>query len=311
MNIAIVGATSVIAQDLLKEWILADKEAYIHLYARNIKKLDVVVAASEISRCTLLAKKISDFPDGNDYDVIINFIGVGDPSKAKNMSDRIMDITGYYDDLILDYLDNNQQCKYIFLSSGAAYGSDFSEPASIDKKAMFSVNNLKEVDSYGLAKFTAEIKHRYKPHLSIVDVRVFNYFSKNQDLESRFFITDILRSIINSEICDVNPEPMVRDYLHPKDFCQIVDCILNTEHFNTAVDCYSLAPIDKHTLLAAMQDIYGMKWRFTSDVSIIRATGTKSNYYSENKLLASLGYKPQFSSMDAILSAFDWILSKK
>lgn len=309
MNIAILGATSFIAQELIREWIAANKAVCIHLYARNISNLEKFVAEVEKSSAVLRPKQLSCFPDTNDYDVVINCIGVGDPAKAKAMSDQIMDVTFKYDDIVLRYLEQHRQCKYIFLSSGAAYGSDFSQPASIDKKATFDINRLQETETYGLAKFITEIQHRNRPELSIIDVRVFNFFSKNQDISSKFFITDILRAIRDSTTCDISPESMVRDYLHPRDFCQIIDCILAAEHLNLAVDCYSLAPVDKPALLNALQQTYNLKWRFTSEASIVRATGTKCNYYSENHILASLGYKPQYSSLDTILSEFKVILS--
>jgi hypothetical protein len=39
----------------------------------------------------------------------------------------------------------------------------------------------------------AEAKHRALFNFSIVDVRVFNYFSHTQDMNARFLITDNLR----------------------------------------------------------------------------------------------------------------------
>jgi hypothetical protein len=41
----------------------------------------------------------------------------------------------------------------------------------------------------------AEAKHRALFNFSIVDVRVFNYFSHTQDMNARFLITDIVRAI--------------------------------------------------------------------------------------------------------------------
>lgn len=310
MNIAILGATSFIAQELVREWGNLNKVACIHLYARNIDSIELFCSTIKSGVTVLQGKKLECFPDGIIYDAVINCIGVGDPAKAKLMSNQIMDVTFQYDDMVLRYLEQYPQCKYIFLSSGAAYGSDFDRPAAVDKKACFNINSLHATETYGLAKFITEMKHRSKPNLSIVDVRVFNIFSKNQDVSSKFFITDMLRAIQNKTVCDVSPEPMVRDYLHPQDFCQIIECILAADTLNLAVDCYSLAPVDKSTLLQALQEAFGLQWRYTSDASIVRATGTKSNYYSENHILDSFGYKPKYSSLDTILTEFDKVLSR-
>lgn len=311
MNIAILGATSFLAQELVREWGSLNKVACIHLYARNIDSVELFCSTIKSGVTVLQGKTLECFPDGVIYDAVINCIGVGDPAKAKMMSNQIMDVTFHYDDVVMRYLEQYPHCKYIFLSSGAAYGCDFDRPAAVAKKACFNINLLHATETYGLAKFITEMKHRSKPNLSIVDVRVFNFFSRNQNISSRFFITDILRSIQNSTVCEVSPESMVRDYLHPKDFCQIIECILALDRINMAVDCYSKSPIDKVTLLKELQAMYGLKWRFNSEEVGVQATGIKSNYYSENYALKSLGYNPQYSSLETILSEFDCLLFKK
>ncbi|WP_080755741.1 NAD-dependent epimerase/dehydratase family protein [Aeromonas hydrophila] len=308
MKIAILGATSFIAQEYVREWVLNEKKDSIHLYARSVINLNKFIEKISSNRDMLTSKLLSSFPDSETYDVIINCIGVGDPAKAKVMSECIMDVTFKYDDMVLNYLDRNRLCKYIFLSSGAAYGSDFSLPASVNRKASFDINNLQETEKYGLAKFMTEVKHRNLQHLSIIDVRVFNFFSRNQDISSRFFVTDLLRAILNSTICDVSPESMVRDYLHPKDFFQIIDCLLNVDKLNISVDCYSLSPVDKLTLLDALHQTYNLQWQFKSETSMIHATGAKCNYFSKNKKLERFGYKPKYSSLDTILTEFKAIL---
>ncbi|MGY6038920.1 NAD-dependent epimerase/dehydratase family protein [Aeromonas sp. AE23HZ002T15] len=307
MKIAILGATSFIAQELVREWVANKKKVYIHLYARSVDNLDRFIERISSDRRLLTPKLLSSFPDSEMYDVVINFIGVGDPAKAKAMSDCIIDVTSQYDDIVLNYLDKNRLCKYIFLSSGAAYGSDFSMPASVDRKASFYINHFQENEKYGLAKFITEVKHRNLQHLSIIDVRVFNFFSRNQDISSKFFITDLLRSIINSTVCDVSPEPMVRDYLHPRDFCQIIDCLLCADNINMAVDCYSLSPVDKLTLLNALHQTFNLQWRFKSEASVVHATGIKCNYYSTNHELEKFGYQPKYSSLDTIITEFNEI----
>ena len=310
LTIAVLGATSQIAKDLVREWSKQHRAIDLHLYARNTASVDIFI--HELDRN--LALRVIDIDDFKTtmakYELIINFVGVGDPSKAQAMASSIQDVTFYYDDLVIKYLKDNPKCKYIFLSSGAAYGSDYSEPASLDKKACFDINNVQQSEKYGLAKFITEMKHRELQQYNIYDIRVFNYFSRHQNMDARFFITDLFRSVKADLVCEVSPEPMVRDYLHPKDFCQIVECILASDSLNMAVDCYSKAPVDKMTLLNALQQSYGLKWHFGSDAAIVRATGTKCNYYSENHILATLGYKPQYSSLDTILMEFGQILSK-
>lgn len=313
MNIAILGATSEIAQDLLREWARQSNGLSINLFARNMDKVNAFLDETK-PNFNVEVHKISDFDEiGKDviYDGIINFVGVGDPSKAKEMSSSIQEITFHYDDLVVKYLEGNPLCKYIFLSSGAAYGSDFTQPANINKYATFQANVVLDSEKYSLAKFVTEVKHRLLAHLQIVDVRVFNYFSRYQNMESRYFITDLFRAISSNKECIVSSEPMIRDYLHPADFCQIINCILQSDKLNMAVDCYSLEPIEKSSLLKELESRYGLKWMYSTDVDVIRATGNKKNYYSEYHALSSIGYAPFHTSLSGIVEEFDALLNCK
>ena len=47
---------------------------------------------------------LEEFNDSIKYDLIINFIGIGDPSKALKLGSSIFDITYEYDQKVLDYL---------------------------------------------------------------------------------------------------------------------------------------------------------------------------------------------------------------
>jgi len=313
MNVAILGATSEIAKDLLREWFSHSRDISLDLFARNFGKVNDFLSENfiETNANVFSVDEFSVTNKNTIYDAIINFIGVGDPSKAQAMASSIQDVTFYYDDLVIQYLKDNPGCKYIFLSSGAAYGSDYSEPASLDKKSCFDINHIHQSEKYGLAKFITEMKHRELQQYKIYDVRVFNYFSRNQNMDARFFITDLFRSIREDVVCEVSPEPMVRDYLHPKDFCQIIDCLLDSDSINMAFDCYSLSPVDKVSLLNTLQEQFGLHWKFRDDTQIIRATGNKCNYYSENHALANIGYVPVHASLSGIIEEFDALLNRK
>jgi nucleoside-diphosphate-sugar epimerase len=118
-----------------------------------------------------------DFSDNQKYDIIINFVGIGDPEKAQKMGSDIFKITEKYDDMVLEYLKLHKETKYFFLSSGAVYGGNYQKPVDENTVATIDINNLKSTDWYTLAKLHAEAKHRALFNFSIVDVRVFNYFS--------------------------------------------------------------------------------------------------------------------------------------
>ncbi len=304
-RIAILGATSQIARDLIVSFATAG-EKHLFLFARRpddvAKWLDSVDLQGRF-----LADSFSGFAR-HDYDVVINFVGVGNPAQAVAMGNSIFDVTLRYDELVLDYLQTHPACRYLFLSSGAAYGSSFNEPATRDTPANVSINKLSPQEWYGVAKLHAECRHRAHPDWAIVDIRVFNYFSHTQDISARFLITDILRAIRDKVVLKTSPEFIVRDFLHPSDFHQLVSALLSSPATNAAVDCYSRAPIDKPKLLTAMQEKFGLRYEITAATVGVNATGGKACYYSLNSRAADFGYQPSLTSLEGILQESEKIL---
>jgi nucleoside-diphosphate-sugar epimerase len=206
-----------------------------------------------------------------------------------------------YDELALNYVRHHPECRYVFLSSGAAYGSCFNSPVDAGNKGTININNLQPQDWYGVAKLYAECRHRAHPELPIIDIRVFNYFSRTQDMNARFLITDIVRAIRDNSVLQTSAEYMVRDFIGPSDFYQLIQAILTSPANNDVIDCYSKAPIDKPTLLSAMQDRFGLKYEISKTNTSVNATGSKSHYFSLNDKAKNYGYQPALSSIDSIL----------
>ncbi|OGS95256.1 MAG: epimerase [Gallionellales bacterium RIFCSPLOWO2_02_FULL_57_47] len=305
-RIAILGATSQIARDLIASFsVAADKQ--LHLFARRPDEVTKWLASTGLSGC-YQADNFSAFAN-HEFDAVINFVGVGNPAQALAMGNSIFDITLRFDELVLDYLQAHPACRYLFLSSGAAYGSSFNEPAKRETPAVVAINNLAPHEWYGVAKLHAECRHRSHPELPIIDIRVFNYFSRTQDLSARFLITDILRAIRDHQVLNTSPDYIVRDFLHPSDFYKLVSALLAAPAANTAVDCYSLAPIDKPKLLAAMQERFGLQYEITAASAAVNATGGKPHYYSLNTRAADFGYQPDLTSLEGILLESEKILS--
>jgi nucleoside-diphosphate-sugar epimerase len=90
------------------------------------------------------------------------------------------------------------------------------------------------------------------------------------------------------------------DFLHPSDFYKLVSSLLAAPATNTAVDCYTLAPIDKQTLLTTMQEKFGLQYEVTAATAAINATGSKPHYFSLNKRAADFGYAPSLTSQEGI-----------
>jgi nucleoside-diphosphate-sugar epimerase len=299
MRIAILGATSQIAKDLVLSFSLQGN----HELALFARRPDVVTQwlASVGLLCRYVAADFSAFSVDEHFGAILNFVGVGDPAQAAAMGASIFDVTLEYDEIALDYVRKHPLCRYIFLSSGAAYGSSFDAPVDENTKAAIAINNLQPQDWYAVAKLHAECRHRSLPYLPIVDIRVFNYVSHTQDISARFFITDILRAICDKAVLKTSPAYIVRDFVHPSDFYNLIAALIESPATNASIDCYSKSPIDKPVLLAAMQENFGLRYEIAEVTTSVNAAGGKPHYYSLNTRAADFGYQPTLTSLEGIL----------
>ena len=299
MRIAILGANSQIAKDLLLSF--SKKKKYeFSLFVRKAELLKKWINNKNLNK-NYQVQEYSNFNNNQKYDLIINFVGVGDPVKAQNMGSDIFKITEQYDDMALDYVKCNKETKYFFLSSGAVYGGDYEKPVNEKTVAMIDINNLGPTNWYTIAKLYAEAKHRSLSDLPIVDIRVFNYFSHRQNMDTRFLITDIARAIKNKEVFKTSPNNIVRDFITPPDFYNLIRTIIDFKPINIALDCYTKSPVLKFDLLSEFGSKFGLKYEVDKDIDIVNATVAKLNYYSTNKIAKNMGYTPTNTSIDGVI----------
>ena len=306
MRIAILGATSQIAKDLILSFSKQGTDELI-LFARRPETVSQWLVSNGLSN-KYWVDDFTAFSSSESFDALLNFVGVGNPAQTEAMGASIFDVTLKYDQMALSYLDNHPLCRYIFLSSGAAYGASFEAPVDKNSKATVAINNLQPQDWYAVAKLHAECRHRSLTHLPIIDIRVFNYFSHTQDMSARFLITDIVRAIRDKTVLKTSSDYIVRDFIHPSDFYKLVVALLASPATNAVVDCYSKAPIDKPTLLAAMQGKYGLQYETVATALSINATGSKPHYYSCNTRAADFGYLPSMTSLESLIEEMNAIL---
>ena len=299
MRIAILGATSQIAQDLLLSF-SRHKSYEFSLYGLNVELLEEWINIVNLDKKYQI-QEYSNFNNNQKYDLIINFVGIGDPAKVQEMGNNIFKITEQYDEMVLEYLKCNKETKYIFLSSGAVYGGDYEKPVNENTVAMIDINNLGPTNWYTIAKLYAEAKHRSLSDLPIVDVRVFNYFSHTQDMSASFLITDIIHAIKNKEVFKTSSENIARDFITPPDFYNLIRTIIDFKPINIALDCYTKSPVLKFDLLSEFGSKFGLKYEVGKDIDIVNATGAKLNYYSVNKVAKSMGYSPKNTSLEGII----------
>ena len=112
MKIAILGATSYIAKDLIISF--SENSNYeLKLFARMPNVVSEWLKHSGIKQQYSVCS-YEEFGLDIELDAIINFVGVGDPAKAKEMGASILDITYQYDNLAISYVKKHTKCKYIF-----------------------------------------------------------------------------------------------------------------------------------------------------------------------------------------------------
>ena len=301
MKIAILGATSQIAKDLILSF---EDRHQLYLYSRRPSAVTRWIVQSNLQNYANY--DYADFRNHIQFDAVLNFVGAGDPETIQRLGKRIFSITEAYDQMVLDYLQENPDCLYIFMSSGAVFGDNFSTPVDNQTRSIFPINNLQPHHYYGLAKAQSEYRHRMSDR-NIIDLRIFNYFSSTANLQSQFMICGMLRSILEGKEFVVDRMDVTRDYVGPKDFNQMINILLSQEKINTAVDLYSRLPISKDLLIQHMKERYDLRVWVRND-AVAHATGVKENYYSTNLEAYSLGYRPTLTSIQTIFEESDKLL---
>ena len=103
-RIAIVGASSQIAKDLIRSFAAAGRSALL-LYVRYLDTTKAWVAEQNLEVvCTVHGYEAYGELS---HDVVINFVGVGDPRRAAEMGASIFEITASFDDMVLTDLARN------------------------------------------------------------------------------------------------------------------------------------------------------------------------------------------------------------
>lgn len=297
MRIAILGATSQIARDYTRALLL--QGAYdLTLFGRRPEAISQWLRSAGHPTGAVV-HALDDFSNTQKFDAIVNFIGAGDPGALIAMGVSIFDVTYQFDKMVLDYLKIHKKCRYVFLSSGAVYGSEFAFPVRDDSRSSIAINAINAQDWYGVSKLHAECRHRAMSDYSITDIRVFSYFSRSQKSDGKFFMSNVIRAIQENLVLRVSRDPMVRDYICPMDFARLLENVLGGPFGNMALDCYSREPVSKDVLLEFMRQNFGLRYEVV-DVAGINATGSKMNYYSLNRRASNIGFQPIYSSLEGI-----------
>jgi nucleoside-diphosphate-sugar epimerase len=301
MKIALFGASSNIAQDVIFKLMAADFVDQIDLYSRNPSLVMNTLVKTKVTNKTNCLD-YADFISQKNYGFILNFIGLGCPQKILERESELIDIADYYDELIISHLKKYQPCGYIYLSSGAVYGTDFHQPVPKIGKQIADATNGHDLSSYTISKIRCELRHRALSNIPIIDLRIFSYFSARHSLNTKLFMAEICNSIKLGKLLHIEPEPMVRDYIHPGDFYKILELIMVAPPRNGVIDCYSKAPIEKIKLLEIMASRFNLQYKTKALGSKPEFYNRKEHYYSLVRTAEDLGYSPRYTSEEALIN---------
>lgn len=309
MRLAILGATSEIARDLINSLRVSNKYA-LSLFSRRPAELEAWLRVSNPKNIPK-SYSLTEFSISTKFDTILNFIGAGNPKLIADLGKSFIGLTQTYDQLVLDYLKVYPNCRYIFMSSGSIFGGNFDKP--VDLSTALPKLNIDAGSSqwYQNAKLAAEVRHRQLADIPITDLRIFNYFSHTQSIETQFLMANIAKALVNQSILEVSPDPIIRDFLHPDDFYKLVKCVLEAPPANQAIDCYSKAPISKHQLLESLKSKLGLQYQFNEAPLTAKTTGVKTHYYSKNAFAQKLGYEPKFTSLEGVILELERLCEEK
>jgi nucleoside-diphosphate-sugar epimerase len=299
MRIAILGSNSHISKGLIWNF-LKKTDHKLYLFTQASDKVKDFMGKNGLLGCKFIIEEGYQSFSEHNYDIIINCVGAGTPKKLGNNYSSWFILTEKFDNLIIEYLLKNNNALYVNFSSGAVYGKNLSRPVKEDTVSRISVNHVPPEDYYTIVRLNSEAKHRSFTELNIVDLRIFSYFSRFIDLSSGYLITEILNCLLNKLIFKTNNENILRDYIHPDDLFSLVMGCVQEENINSAFDAISLEPAEKFRILDFLSMEYGLKYEISDNVKPSSPNGAKNVYFSKYNKAAKIGYKPAFSSMDAI-----------
>ena len=276
--------------------------------ARSSAKLKRFLSAIPGGASVTIAS-LKDFPNG-EYDAVVNCLGIGDPRHIRSSGAAILGMTEQFDSTAMGYLAFRPDTRLISISSGAAYGGDFDEPASESQLAVVQ----SRAPAYRLLRNSqAGVRGATSGCVRIAHCRpaaLRTLFPVHR------FGVGVLHGGRISRYCRAHaPRGRPREYLSglvgPEDLTALVVAVIEAPPANDVYDVYSLAPVEKFELLDALAARYGLSYVVGPQAIKSAATGVKSRYFSTNRRAASIGYAASQTSLQTILRETDALLEAR
>jgi len=302
MKLAVWGATGHVGKALTVE--LVKRGVSLDIFVRDTAKGCEFLHKERLNNIGVFP--ITDF-DAEGYNGVVNCIGIGSPDILARYPQRIFQITEEFDALLIKNAIKYPKCVFVNISSGAVYGTDFENPASKQTISGFSPNDLNSNKYYGMAKLYSETKHRAIAESSIIDLRMFAFFSRFIDIDTRYFMTEICHSILDHTVFKTSEGDFTRDFIHPFDLAEMVmRCVSNGG--NTVYDLYSAAPVTKWDIIRYCAETFSLS--YSVETVLDSPTGEKSNYYSVFHNGEEIGYQPRYTALESLSDELHQLISE-
>ncbi|MBF05419.1 hypothetical protein CL644_01795 [bacterium] len=287
MKIALLGATGYIGRSLLFE--AQTRGLTVIPYTRDIKKAEDIFRKYSIH----LDNTLHIYSDLNKekYDVIINAAGIGSQAQLAKKSQYISSVTESLDSMLLNYLEANPHTRVFTMSSGVVHSLDKQKESNDDASSI--------EDTYALAKEASEARHRTYKEYTIVDLRIFTFFSRFVDVNDTFLLSQIVASLENNEEFLTNPKDIMRDIITTEDLLDTILFLINSAPANAAYDIVSKGAVKKFELLNYLKDTWNLSYAIAGDEQE-SPTGQKDSYCPSSNTLKEMGYNPKFTSLEGV-----------
>lgn len=292
MTIALIGASGYVGRSLARR-IAAAGPGPLALFSRDPSRL----AADEWPAHVSLYS-VGGF-DAGDFSLVINAIGAGDPKNVAGLAAGIFEITRAWDERVLANM--RPDTGYVFLSSGAVYGTGLGQAVDADSVLSLPVNRLESIPPYTLAKLCAEAGHRCFPARPILDLRIFGYADACISQSGSFFLSELAQAVAARKPFVTSPAEMIRDYAGADELYNLIRAWDRGGRPNRALDLYTQAPVGKLALLEAVARRYGLEIVYQGDVP----SGDRPVYGSQFHAAAQLGYRPARTSLQVVVDVLD------
>ena len=229
--------------------------------------------------------KLDDFLHSTDvFDVLLNFIGSGDPKLPKAQERELSSAMEFWDSVVVGKMRRLRIRNYWHMSSGIA-GRQGTEDTP---------------GTYSATKRALESEHG-ESGLPIVDIRVYGFADRSAHFVPGSLIGDIRSTIDIGGTLRVDSADIVRDYCGASELSQMFTILLEQRECNGIVELESQAPLRKFDLLDELQRQGQLDYEIVSQTQSTM-TGEKLHYTPSGEHRLN-NFKPLRTSMKVVMDA--------